>query len=224
MNKKLGVLFTGGKDSCLAMFLTKKQGHEISCLITIESENPDSYMFHTPSISQVKKQAEVLEIPIIIQKTKGVKEEELGDLEEAIKIAKEKYEIQGIVTGAVASVYQSSRVKKICDKLELESLNPLWQKDGFELLDELIKHKFEVIIIGVAAYPLTEEWLGKKINESFIEDLKELNEKYGINPIGEGGEFETFVLNCPMFKRKLKIIDKKISGEGNSFRMEIKLK
>jgi len=180
-------------------------------------------MFHTPSISAVKKQASVMELPIIIKKTKGEKEKELKDLEKAIKIAKQKYEIEGIVTGTIASTYQLSRIQKICNTLSLKCLNPLWQKDQFEILNELIRNRFEVIITGVFAYPLTKEWLGRKIDKSFVEEMKKLNEKYKINPAGEGGEFESFVLYCPMFRKRLKVVDKKIFGEKNSFRMEIKV-
>lgn len=219
---KLAVLFTGGKDSCLAMFLARKS-NEICCLITIDSENKESYMFHTPSISAVKKQASVMELPIIIKKTKGEKEKELKDLEKAIKIAKQKYEIEGIVTGTIASTYQLSRIQKICNNLSLKCLNPLWQKDQFEILNDLIRNRFEVIITGVFAYPFTKEWLGRKIDKSFVEEMKKLNEKYKINPAGEGGEFESFVLYCPMFRKRLKVVDKKIFGEKNSFRMEIKV-
>lgn len=218
---KCGVLFSGGKDSTFAAYLAKKQGNEISCLITIVSENPESYMFHTPSISKVEKQAEVMNIPLTIQKTKGEKEEELKDLEIAIEKAKTDYKIDTIVTGAVKSVYQKSRIQKICDILELECFNPLWQKDQFELLEELIKNNFEIIVTGVFAYPLDETWLGRKIDKEFVKEAKSLYEKYKINPAGEGGEFETFVLNCPLFSRRLKIKDKQIYGKNNSWRMEL---
>jgi ABC transporter with metal-binding/Fe-S-binding domain ATP-binding protein len=215
------ILFSGGKDSMYAAYLTKKHGHNISCLISIVSENPESFMFHTPSISKVKKQAEVMKIPLIIQKTKGVKEKELKDLEKAIDIAKNKYDIKAVVTGAVESAYQASRVQKICDTLKLECFNPLWQKDQFELLNELLENKFEIVVTGVFAYPLNETWLGKKIDNKFIEDVKKLYDKYNINPSGEGGEFETFVKYCPLFSKKLEIIDKKICGKNNSWKMEI---
>jgi ABC transporter with metal-binding/Fe-S-binding domain ATP-binding protein len=221
---KLGLLFSGGKDSTFAGYLAKQNGHEISCLISIFSENPESYMFHTPSIEKTKKQSESMQIPIIIKKTKGKKEEELKDLEDAINEAKIKYKIQGIVTGALASVYQASRIQKICDKLKLECFNPLWQKDQVELLEGLINNNFEVIIVGVFAYPLTKDWLGRKIDSLFIKDIKNLQEKYKINPAGEGGEFESFVLNCPLFKKPLKITNKQISGEKNSWKMEIEVK
>jgi len=218
---KLGILFSGGKDSCYAAYLAKKNGYEISCLISILSENMESYMFHTPTIRKTEIQAKVMNLPLIIWKTKGEKEKELDDLKNAIIEAKKKFGIQGIVTGAVESVYQASRVQKICNKLSIKCFNPLWQKNQFELIEELIKNKFHIIITGVFAYPLNKKWLGKKIDMNYIKEIKILNEKYGISPAGEGGELESFVINCPMFSRKLKIIDKKIEGYKNSWRMEV---
>ncbi|HOI18869.1 MAG TPA: diphthine--ammonia ligase [Candidatus Woesearchaeota archaeon] len=217
----LGVLFSGGKDSVYALYLEKKKGNKIACLISIYSENKESYMFHTPSIKRVESQANVLGIPLEITTTKGEKEEELKDLENAIANAKEKYALTGIVTGALASVYQASRIKKICDELGLKSINPLWQKDQFELLNELIKNNFEVILTGVFAYPLDKSWLLRKIDNKFIEDMRHLYDKYKVNPAGEGGEFESFVINCPLFKRKLLIYPGEIFGSKHSYSMEI---
>ena len=196
---KCGILFSGGKDSVFATYLAKIYENEITCLITIISENPESYMFHTPSISKVKKQADVMNIPLLTQKTKGRKEEELEDLESVIKKAKKEYNIEAIVTGSVESAYQASRVQKICDNLELDCFNPLWQKNQLELLKDLLESKFKIVITGVFAYPLNKLWLGREINEKFIEDVIPLYDKYRINIAGEGGEFESFVLDCPLF-------------------------
>ena len=222
--KHLAVLFSGGKDSVYAAYLAKKKGHELACLISIFSKNKESYMFHTPSIKKVKQQADVMNIPLIIQKTKGKKEEELKDLEKVIKKAKDRYNIDGVVTGAIESVYQASRIQKICDKLELECFNPLWKKKELKYLNELIKNRFEIIITGVFAYPLDKSWLGRKIDKNFIEEVEELKQKYKIHVAGEGGEFETFVLNCPLFKKKLIVKNFKDIKEGeNSWRREIKV-
>jgi len=222
---KVAVLFSGGKDSCYSAYLAKLEGYEIACLISIFSENPESYMFHTPSIEKTKQQAEAMDIPLIIEKTKGQKELELKDLEKAIKKAKSEYKIEGVVTGAIESIYQASRVQNICNQLGLECFNPLWQKDEEEYLEELIKNKFKIIITGVFAYPLDKSWLGKEINSDFIKEIKELNKKYKIHQAGEGGEFETFVLNCPLFKKHLKVKSfNDISTGENSWRRELELK
>lgn len=218
---KVGVLFSGGKDSMYATWLAKKAGYEVECLITLSSKNPDSFMFHTPSIKLTEKQSELMNIPLITRETEGEKEKELLDLKKAIEKAIIKYNIRGIVTGAVESVYQSTRIQKICNELDLECFNPLWQKNQIELLEELVKNKFEAVISGVFAYPLDQKWLGRKIDSKFIERMKELNEKYKINPAGEGGEFESLVISCPLFNKKhIKIKDIKLIGEKNSWRAE----
>ena len=215
---KLGVLFSGGKDSTYAAYLAS-QNNELVCLITLHSKNLYSYMFHTPSISKTKLQAEVMNLPLIEVNTKGEKEIELNDLKDAIIDAKKKYKIEGIVTGAVESVYQASRIQKICDDLGLEVFNPLWQKNQIELLNDLIKNKFEVIIVAVAAEGFDTSWLGRKIDVNMIEELVKLNKKYGINPAFEGGEAESFVLNCPLFKKRLKVVNKRIIDD----RIEVEL-
>ena len=220
---KVGVLFSGGKDSCYAAYLAKDAGYKISCLISILSENKESYMFHTPSIEKVKVQADVMGIPLIIIKTKGVKEKELNDLESAIKLAVKKYSVEGIVTGAVESVYQATRVQKICNKLKLEVFNPLWQKDQFELLDDLLKARFEIIVVGVFAYPLDKKWLGKIIDKTFVSEISKLNKKWGIHVAGEGGEFESFVVNCPLYSRALKVKSFEDLGAGNSWSREVEV-
>ncbi len=221
---KAGVLFSGGKDSCYSAYLAKKAGYELACLITVLSENKESYMFHTPSIEKTKQQAQVMNIPLLIQETKGEKEKELEDLEQVIKLAKEKYNIDTIVTGALYSVYQASRIQKICDKLNLKCFNPLWHKDEIEYLKELVEEGFKVLIVGIAAYPLDKSWLGKIIDKQFIDEVQILKEKYKIHPAGEGGEFETFVLNCPLFKEELKVKSfEDISTGENSWRREIEL-
>ena len=220
---KFAVLFSGGKDSCYATYLAKKKGNEIMCLISIFSKNKASYMYHTPSISEVKKQAKAMNLPIVIQETKGEKEKELKDLKKAIEKAKRRYKLQGIVTGALYSNYQKSPIQKICIELKLKCVNPLWHKDEEKYLNELIENNFKIIITGVAAFPLDSSWLGRTIDKKFIDDVQVLNKKYKIHPAGEGGEFETFVLDCPLFNHPLKLNGKKISGKDNSWQMQIKV-
>lgn len=220
---KLGILFSGGKDSTYAMYLASQNNKDkVVCLITIHSDNKESYMFHTPSISKTEKQAEVLNLPLMIWKTMGEKEKELKDLEDAIKEAKKKYHIEGIVTGALASEYQASRIGNICDKLGLKCINPLWKKNQEDYWDELLKENFKIMIIGVACDGLRKEWLGKIIDKNSLVELKKLSRKYKFNTAFEGGEAETFVLDCPLFGKALRVDRAETFWDGSSGSYEIK--
>lgn len=199
---KVAALLSGGKDSLYALYLASKE-NKIKYIVTITSENPESYMFHVPNVHLVEEQAKLMEIEIIKKTTKGEKEKELEDLKSVLGTIDGK--IDGIVTGAIESNYQKQRIDKICGELKLTSLAPLWHKDPENLLRDMIKNKFEIIITAVAAPPLDEKWLGRKIDENCVEELVQLNKKYGIHPSGEGGEYESLVLDCPLFKKKLEV-------------------
>ncbi|MCX8150633.1 MAG: diphthine--ammonia ligase [Candidatus Bathyarchaeota archaeon] len=218
---KVGVLFSGGKDSTLALHKVVEKD-EVCCLITILSLNPESYMFHTPNINITAMQAEALGIPIVTKKTEGKKEEEVTDLEEAISQAKKDFDIEGIVTGAVESIYQAERIQRLCNRLDLCCLNPLWKHNQKGLLEELISQNFKVIISGIFAYPLDEKWLGKELKLEVIEKLVMLQQKFGLSPSGEGGEIETTVLDAPLFKKKIEILDFITEAKGNSGIFKIK--
>ena len=202
---KLGVLFSGGKDSVFACWRAREK-NDIACLITVVSQNVDSYMFHTPNIRCTHLQAEAMGLPQLSWPTCGVKEEELEDLMAAVAAAKDQYGIQGVVTGAIESVYQAARVQRICRSLDLWCFNPLWQTNQIDYLRQLRSFGFHVIISGVYAYPFEASWLGAELTEERIQSLAGLQEKYKINPSGEGGELETFVLDGPLFKRKIEIM------------------
>ena len=212
---RLGVLFSGGKDSTLALHYASEK-EEVICLITIISKNKESFMYHTPNIEISALQAEALELPQITKTTHGEKEKELSELENAIAEAARKYQIEGVVTGAVESVYQAERVQRICNHLGLWCFNPLWKHDQKALLEELLEKRFNVIISGVFAYPLDEKWLGKQIDNKLIDRLVDLQQKYGLSPAGEGGEIETTVLDAPLFKKKIEVLDYSVEFKGNS--------
>ena len=218
---KLAVLFSGGKDSAYAMHKAMED-NEVVCLISLLSENRESYMFHTPNIELTKLQAEAIGLPLIQKVTKGIKEDELEDLKAAISEAVEMSGIDGIVTGAVKSVYQSERIQNICDDLGLKCLNPIWHMDEEKLLNDLIENGFKVIISGVFAYPLDKSWLGRIIDKNIIEDLVKLQEKYEISPAGEGGEIETTVLDAPFFMKALEVTDSEVHWKGDSGWLEVK--
>lgn len=204
---KVAVLFSGGKDSVFALYRALEHGREIAVLVAMKSANPYSYMFHIPNIDLVKMQAEALKLPIMFKKTPGIKEKELRELKAALTQAKRKYKIEGVVSGAVASEYQRYRIEAVCADLGLRSLAPLWHLDPERYLAELIKAGFKVIITAVASDGFDESWLGRELNMETLEDLKKLHQRYGIHISGEGGEFETMVVDGPIFKKRLEIVE-----------------
>lgn len=208
---RVGVLFSGGKDSNYAMYIASKY-YEISVLINIVPKDEDSYLFHTINLDIVDLQSKALNIPLFRYYSN---KDELNDLKEALYIAKKEYNIEGIVSGAIRSIYQVSRFQKICKDLNLWLFNPLWLRDEIKYLHEILENRFKVIISGWFSYPLDLDILGAEIDESIINKLKFYKEKYGINPAGEGGEFETTVLYQPMFKKRIVVEDfEKIVGKN----------
>jgi len=215
---RLCLLFSGGKDSCYAGWLARE---EIVCLASVFSSNPHSFMYHTPNIRLTKLQAKAMKLPLVFVESEGRKEKEISDLRKLLELAKKKYKIEGVVTGAINSIYQNTRVQRVCRRLGLWCFNPLWQIDQEEYLKKLIKAKFKVIISGVFSYPFNESWLGRKLDSETAKELISLKRKYKINPAGEGGEFETFVVDGPIFKKPIKIDKARTEFENYSGRLII---
>ena len=201
--KNAAVLFSGGKDSCLALFKAAKKGYKIKYLLSIIPSSYDSYMYHKPHINLLKAQAKSLGIPLIMQKSSAGKEEELKDLEILIKKIKNK--VGYIVVGAVASKYQRERVEKIAKNFGLEVIMPLWGMNPEKLWRELLKEKFSVILTKIASEGIGKELLGQVINDDLLKKFLENSKRYQFHLTGEGGDFETAVLDCPLFKYKIEI-------------------
>ena len=218
---KAVILYSGGKDSTMAVNESLKNGDEIYALLAMVSRNKESYMFHVPDIHMVDYCSAAMEIPSIDVLTDGVKEEELTDLESVLEKLKNKG-VEAVYSGALESEYQKSRIDGICEKLGLVSISPLWHKNPIEYMKEIVELGFEVIITSVSAYGLDEKWLGKTITTESLEQLLELSEKYGIHPAFEGGEAETLVLDAPFYDRKIVIDEADINWHFDSGTYDIK--
>ena len=206
---KVAVLFSGGKDSTMALYNALETGEDVKYLLSMKSVNDESYMFHVPNIHITDLLAEALNISIFTGKTQSIKQEE----HEGLKLACIKLKdlgVEAIYTGALYSVYQKSRIEKLGDEVGLEIISPYWHVNELEYMKEIVSLGFEVIISGVFAYGLDESWLGRKIDDKAIDELVEINKKVGINLAFEGGEAETLAVDGPIFKKRINILkDKK---------------
>ncbi|MGB9714616.1 MAG: TIGR00289 family protein [Candidatus Bathyarchaeales archaeon] len=199
----VAVLATGGKDSTLALYRVLKEGYEVKYVVGMIPQREDSWMFHYPNMHLIDLFAEAVGIPLAKAETSGIKESELEDLKRLL----EKLDVEGVVSGAIASSYQKTRIENICKQLKLKCIMPLWQGDQLKILKEILSLKFEAVITGVYAYGFSREWLGRKIDEATVEDLLKLNKQYGVSLAGEGGEYETFVVDAPFFKKRIRIVE-----------------
>ena len=217
---KVAALFSGGKDSTYAAYLAKGRD-SLECLVTLSPLREDSYMFHYPNVWATRLQAEAMGLPQVLTETEGVKEIELQDLTKALSLAKERYRIEGLYTGALASVYQKSRIDRICDELALESISPLWQIDPETHLRNLLKNGFRVIMTSVSALGFNEGWLGRLLDNKAVDELLDLHSKYGLHAGLEGGEGETLVLDCPIFTKRVEVQESRKHWRGDSGYLEI---
>lgn len=200
---RVAVLFSGGKDSTFSLKVALDQGWDVRYLVTMVSERDDSWMFHRPCAELTKLQADAIGIKHIVRRTGGEKEKELEDLMAALR--KISGDVDAVVSGAVASRYQKDRIDAVCKELDLRSIALLWGKNQLKLLEDEVDSGLDIVITGVAAEGFDKSWLGRKIDADAIKELKKLNEMHGINIAGEGGEYETFVVDGPIFKRRIEL-------------------
>ena len=219
---KLAAFFSGGKDSCYAIYKAKKLGHTIEALITIIPYSDESNLLHYDNITKTKVQSESMNISHIIGKSVSTNTtDEISLLHKLISEAKNNFQIEGIVHGGILSEFQKSNFESICDDLKLILISPLWHENASVYMKNLLDDNFEFIICSVTTNGLDDRWLGKKITYTDLEILEKLSKKFQFNLNFEGGEAETFVLNCPLFNNPLKIIEFKKKWDGYRGRFEI---
>lgn len=192
------VLFSGGKDSVFAAHWAVQQGFE-TILLTVR---PPEYsmMFHHPNIEATRMQAEAMGLEqIFVEVSETDWKSKLIDALRSIRA-------EGVVSGAVASTYQRSRIDAMAKELNIQSLSPLWHK-GPELMAQMLKD-FEIYVTAVSAEGLGPEFLGEPL-EKLVRAKKP-----GVHLFLEGGEGETFVTNAPLFKKKILIKRWKKTWDG----------
>ena len=198
-------LFTGGKDSTLSLYRALQSGYEIKYLVTMISKSPESYLYHVPNIHLSKYSSEAIGIPLVIAETSGISPYEAEDLKKVLS----KLDIEGIVVGGVSSRYQKRIFGDIAAQLNLLVYAPYWNRkhEEFDL-------GFEIYITAVSSHGLGPDWLGRKLNYTSLEELILLSKKFGFNVGGEGGDYESYVVNGPIFKKRIEFLETEKIWDG----------
>ena len=219
---KLGALYSGGKDSTFAILRAREMGHHVVCALAIHPLADDSALFHYPNSWVTLHLANAMEIPLLAFPATGrSKEDEAKALEEGILQAKSIYGIEGIVHGGISSNYQKQAFEGICMHQGIAAVAPLWDSEPEEYIIKLVECGFHIIIVGVSAMGLGKEWLGRELDMEAIDKMMSLNKKYGFNLTFEGGEAETLVTDCPLFRKKIQIKSANIHWDGQRGIFEI---
>ena len=219
---KLACLFSGGKDSTYAIHLTKKQGHDIVCLLSVFPKSEESHLLHHPNLKWTKLQSESMNIPqLTIHSNADETSDELIVIEKLLQNAKDNFQIDGLVHGGIKSKFQKEKFETLCLKLNLVCIATLWEMDPKKYMNELIDSNFDFMMITVSSDGLDDQWLGKLILKSDIAILNNLSDKFGFNLNFECGEAETFVIDCPLFSNPIKVNEFTKNWDGYRGRFEI---
>jgi ABC transporter with metal-binding/Fe-S-binding domain ATP-binding protein len=219
---KLASLFSGGKDSMYAIYLAQKQGHQVTCLLSVFPKSEESHLLHHPNLQWTKLQSTSMNIPqLTAYSISDETTDELSTLESLLENAKKQFHIKGLVHGGIKSKFQKEKFETLCSKLDLIAIAPLWNAESEQYMYDLINSNFLFIMITVSSDGLNENWLGKSLLKSDINILKKLSDKFEFNLNFEGGEAETFVINCPLFSNPIKINQGKKIWDGYRGRFEI---
>ena len=223
-------LFSGGKDSSWAVYRAQQEGLNVERLLTVHP-SADSYMYHVPETKLARLAAESMEIPLVevdagdlaasaATDSAAQGDREIEPMERALRALADEIDLAGVTAGAVESAFQTNRIRAMCDRLGIELFAPLWQRDPEALIEAMLAAGFEITIVQVAAYGLDESWLGRTLDERAVDDLRALNDEYGVHLLGEGGEFETLVTDGPHLSRPIEL-DYETEWRGDSGRIRI---
>ena len=194
----------------------------ISCLVTMFPNSEESHLLHHPNIELTRLQADLMQIPQITATVGSDETEaELAGIKGALAQAKKDYGIEGVVHGGIRSVFQKKRFEEVCSGLGLAVLAPLWGTNEADYLRELATSGFQFIVTSVTAEGLDDSWLGKEISLEDVERLVLISSKHGLNVSFEGGEAETFVLGCPLFSGRIRVVKSRKFWDGYRGRFEI---
>ncbi len=199
-------LVSGGKDSVLALWLALHQFNVIS-ILSVRSQCPESYLFHIPNTQYVALIARMLNIPY---RTIVVENCHVEDEIQALKDFLIKSEAEAVITGGIRSDFQRYKFNYAAISAKMKCFNPLWRLSPRILLSELLDNNFHIIFSSVAGMGLGRELLGKKITIEVLESLQKTVPESELTMIGEGGEFESLVLEAPFFPYRIEIIKSKI--------------
>ena len=201
-NNKAIASWSGGKDSCLACYRAMQQGYDVKLLLNFISRESKRGCFHGIEGRLLKFQADLVGIPLEQKEVSP----DMNKYEEEFKAAVTELrgkDIGSMVFGDIYLLEHESWIERVCGDLNINALEPLWNNSPDSIIDEFLRVGFKAIIVSCKADVMGKEFLGRYIDKSLVEELK----KRDVCPCGEKGEFHTLVVDGPIFKKPIKILE-----------------
>lgn len=192
--------WSGGKDSCFACYLALGQGYKISHLVNFISKEFKRVSFHGTEARLIQLQSQSLGIPLLQKETTRDGYEQ--EFKEAVRSLLPNG-IKGMVFGDIYLDEHKEWVERVCGDLGIEAIEPLWNKSTEKIFTDFVDAGFEAVVVSAQARLIDEEWVGRRVDSNFMEYLKAKD----IDLCGENGEYHTLVVNGPLFKRRIEIIE-----------------
>lgn len=212
-------LLSGGKDSLFSAYLAESQGREIGELLTLRPAEPDSLMFHTPHLDLVPLQAKAWGKPHRSVRVSGAGEAAESEALTAALRGRSGW----VVAGAIASSYQWARLLRVCAEVDRPLYTPLWGKEAGRVVRAEIDSGLDIRLVHLAAEPLTPELAGRRLDLALLEELERRSRtQRRVHVAGEGGEFETCVVDAPFFRERIVWSDERAVRDGGATRLEIR--
>src|SRR5688572_18406281 len=164
-------LLSGGKDSVCAVETARGFGWDVAAALVLKPAQDDAWMFHTPNLGVVEGVADCLGLPLIEADVRSGKLEEVEDLKAAVAAAKRDLGLDGLVSGALASEYQRTRIDRIGHDLGLKSFAPLWHKDPRQYLDGLLHAGWGIRFSRTAADGVPASWAGQRLDAAKVQAM-----------------------------------------------------
>lgn len=206
-------LLSGGKDSVAAIEVAQGFGWQVVGAIVLRPASDDAWMFHTPFLDAVQGVAECMGIPLLEAKVRDGPENEVVDLEAAVKKAREQWSAEGLVSGALASEYQRVRIEAVGHRLGLKTFTPLWHKDPETYLRGLLTAGYDIRFTRTAADGVPNAWCGQRLDAAKLDAMRV--HKARPHVAGEGGEYETLVLDAPHYRKRLVIDEARVQASAS---------
>lgn len=213
MSLRCLALLSGGKDSVAAVDVARQHGWDVVGGLTMRPVQDDAWMFHTPNLDATRAVAQCLGLPLDEVPCRADAQEEVEDLERAVRALARRHGADALLNGALQSEYQRTRIDAVGHRVGIKTFAPLWHKHARHYLDGLLVAGWDIRFSRTAADGVDNAWAGERMEKAHLDQMA----RHPSRPhaAGEGGEYETLVLDAPCFGKRIVVEESRVEESAS---------